>query len=42
MNKKYKDQHKLKLFEGDIKKTQNVMKEVIGKKRGTCDPFPKN
>ena len=33
-------QRKLKLFEGDIKKTWKVIKEVTGKKRGTCDSFP--
>ena len=34
-------QHKLNLFEGDIKKTWKIIKEVIEKKRGTCDSFPK-
>ena len=32
-------QRKLKLFEGDIKKTWKITKEVIGKKRSTCDSF---
>ena len=34
-------QRKLKLFEGDIKKEWKIIKEVIEKKRGTCDSFPK-
>ena len=34
-------QRKLKPFEGDIKKTWKIMNEVIGKKRVTCDSFPK-
>ena len=29
------------LFEGDKKKTWKIIKEVIGKKRGICDSFPK-
>ena len=31
----------LKLFEGDINKTWKIIKEVHGKKSGTCDSFPK-
>ena len=34
-------QRKLKLFEGDTKNTWKIIKEVIGKKRGTCDSFSK-
>ena len=34
-------QCKIKLFEGDIKKTWKIIKEVIGKRRGTCGSFPK-
>ena len=34
-------QRQLKLFEGDIKKTWKIIKEVIGKKIGTFDSFPK-
>ena len=33
--------HKLKPFEGETKKIWKVIKEVIGKRRGTCDCFPK-
>ena len=34
-------QRKLKLFEGDLKKTWKIIKEAIAKKRGACDSFPK-
>ena len=34
-------QRKLKLFEGDTKNTWKIIKEVIGKKRGTCDSISK-
>ena len=34
-------QRTLKLFEGDIKTIWKIMKEVIGKTRGTCDSIPK-
>ena len=33
-------QRKLKVFEGDMKKTWKIIKAVVGKKRGTCDSFP--
>ena len=33
-------QRKLKLLEGDIKKTWKIVKEVIGNKKGTYDSFP--
>ena len=34
-------QRKLKLFEGDIKKTWKIIKEVIARNGGTCGSFPK-
>ena len=33
-------QRKLKLLEGDIKKTWKIVKEVIGNKKCTYDSFP--
>ena len=36
-----KYQLKVKLFEGDINKTWLIIKEVLGKKWGICDYFPK-
>ena len=44
IKKKFKTSYyqlKLKLFESDIKKTWKIIKEIIGRKRGTCDSFPK-
>ena len=34
-------QCKLKLFETHVKKTRKIIKEVIGKKRGTSDSLPR-